>query len=219
MSNNILKITFNAATINGIIVRDQTYTPSMSNPQLYDKFPNILFVPTIKLEKEMFNEYKGRDDLKKVFLSTAQFDIFLSRVRNKQMYRAVTISEAERKGIIYHNIQFILNLFFNKGDSLFINRHRFIINNYKWNNKYNLIKVSGQNAPIVEIKLDLVLHKGKEISFIDSTRLNCQQKRNDIVTDYYQLVGLEPPQPQLAMTQYIPSDSNLQAKRRQRTTK
>jgi len=219
MSNNILKITFNAATINGIILRNQTYTPSMSNPQLYDKFPNILFVPTIKLNNDMFNDYTGKDDIKKIFLSIAQFDIFLSRLRNKQMYRSLTISDAEKKGIIYHNIQFIINLFFNKGASLFINRHRFIINNYKWNNKYNLIKVSGQNAPIVEIKVDLILHEGKEISFIDSTRLNCQQKKDDIITDYYQLVGLEPPQPQLAMTNYIPTTSNLQAKSRQRTNR
>ena len=32
MSNNILKITFTASTINGIILRNYTYTPAISNP-------------------------------------------------------------------------------------------------------------------------------------------------------------------------------------------
>lgn len=207
MSNNILKITFTASTINGIILRNYTYTPAISNPVLYKTFPNILFIPTIKLESNMFNEYRGKDDIKKIFLSPTQFDIFLSNMRSNQMYRAITISEAKTKGIIYHNIKFILNLFFDKGASIFINRHRFVINNYKWDNKYHMINVSGQNAPIVYINLELILHEGKELSFIDSTRLNCQQKRNDIIHDYYQLVGLKPPLPKMAIQQYMPTES------------
>lgn len=207
MSNNILKITFTASTINGIILRNYTYTPAMSNPVVYKTFPNILFIPTIKLESNMFDEYRGKDDIKKIFLSPTQFDIFLSNLRNNQMYRAITISEAKNKGIIYHNIMFILNLFFYKGARFFINQHSFVINNYKWDNKYNLINISGQKAPIVDINLEFILHEGKELSFIDSTRLNCQQKRNDIIHDYYQLVGLEPPIPKMAIQQYMPTDS------------
>ena len=46
---------------------------------------------------------------------------------------------------------------------------------------------------MVEIKLTFVLHDGKEMSFIDSTKLNCMQKKQDIVNDYYSLVGLKKP--------------------------
>ena len=55
------------------------------------------------------------------------------------------------------------------------------------------MSVPGQKAPIVEIKIELILHKGDKLSFVDSTRLNCLQKKNDIVNDYYYLVGLDKP--------------------------
>jgi len=55
------------------------------------------------------------------------------------------------------------------------------------------VSVPGQKAPIVEIKIELILHKGDKLSFVDSTRLNCLQKKNDIVNDYYYLVGLDKP--------------------------
>ena len=44
-SSSILKITFDASTIKHIISKDIKYTPTMSNPQLYSSFPDILFLP------------------------------------------------------------------------------------------------------------------------------------------------------------------------------
>ena len=41
-----------------------------------------------------------------------------------------------------------------------------------------------------------MLHQGKQgqqLSFVDSTRLNCMQKKESIVNDYYYLVGLDKP--------------------------
>ena len=49
MNNNILKITFDAATINGIIAKDITYEPSMSNPQLYSGFSIFTFYSFYKI--------------------------------------------------------------------------------------------------------------------------------------------------------------------------
>ena len=66
MSNNILKITFDASTINGTIVNDMTYSPTMSNPQFYSMSPNILFIPSIKLKGELFDKSLGDDDIKKI---------------------------------------------------------------------------------------------------------------------------------------------------------
>ena len=104
MSNNILKISFDASTINGIISKDIKYSPSMSNPQLYSSFPNILFIPSIKLRNSLFDKDLGEDDKKKIFLSPAQFDNFLLRLREKKLYKPITITEAKKRGIIYSNI-------------------------------------------------------------------------------------------------------------------
>ena len=37
--------------------------------------------------------------------------------------------------------------------------------------------------------------EGEELSFIDSTRLNCMQRRQEIIDDYYELVGLKDVKP------------------------
>ena len=193
MNNNILKIRFDASTINGIISKDIRYTPSMSNSVLYNSFPNILFIPSIKLGKNLFDKDLGVEDIKKVFLSSFQFNNFLTRLKEKKMYKPISINQAKTKGIIYNNIKFILELFFKKGDKLNINTKPYIINNYNWNNKYNIVAISDKKTPSIEINLDFVLHSGKEMSFIDSTKLNCMQKKQDIVNDYYSLVGLKKP--------------------------
>jgi hypothetical protein len=193
MSNNILKVTFDASTINGVIVTDMKYSPSMSNPKLYSLFPNIFFIPSIKLKRDLFDNNLGDDDIKKIFLSSAQLDNFITVLQKKRMYEPITIADAEKKGIIYNNIKFILDLFFKKGASFFIYQTQYAINSYNWNNKYVITPVPGQKSPIVEIKINFVLHKGNELSFIESTRLNCMQKREGIVNDYYSLVGLDKP--------------------------
>lgn len=222
MSNNILKISFDASTINGIISKDIKYSPSMSNPQLYSSFPNILFIPSIKLRNSLFEKGLGEEDKKKIFLSPAQFDNFLIRLKEKKLYKSITITEAKKRGIIYNNIKFILNLFFKKGDKLVINTKPFIINNYNWDDKYNIVPVPGQKTPIIELKLTFVLHDGKELSFVDSTKLNCMQKKQDIVNDYYSLVGLKKPvektaplenQPVYTTTKTIPIDKFAQKTR------
>lgn len=216
MSNNILKITFNASTVTGIIIKDVKYTPSMSQPQLYGAFPNILFIPTIKLKKNMFDKDFGlfdntldENDIKKIFLSTSQLNNFIERLQEKKKYNPIKLSEAKKKGIIYNNIKFILDLFFKKGDKFYIYQKIYLINNYNWNDKYNMSPVAGQNIPIFEVNIDLILHEGSELSFFDSTRLNCVQKRNSIVNDYYELVGLNKPLPKTAKLIEQPVDMSI----------
>ena len=210
MSNNILKISFDASTINGIISKDIKYSPSMSNPQLYSSFPNILFIPSIKLRNSLFDKDLGEDDKKKIFLSPAQFDNFLLRLREKKLYKPITITEAKKRGIIYNNIKFFFNLFFKKGDKLVINAKSYIINNYNWDDKYNIVPVPGQKTPIIELKISFILHDGKELSFVDSTKLNCMQKKQNIVDDYYSLVGLKKPVEKTAPLKEQPVDITTQ---------
>jgi hypothetical protein len=206
MSNNILKVTFDASTINGVIVTDMNYSPSMSNPKLYSLFPNIFFIPSIKLKRDLFDKDLGDDDIKKIFMSSAQLDKFITMLREKKMYEPITIADAQQKGIIYNNIKFILDLFFKTGDSFFIYQTQYVINNYNWNNKYVMTPVPGKKTPNVEIKINFVLHEGNELSFIESTRLNCMQKKDSIVNDYYYLVGLDKPVGKTASFRERPTD-------------
>ena len=200
--SNILKITFNASTIDGIIVKDMNYTPSMSQPQLYNGFPNIVFIPTIKLSDNLLEDNAvflfdkktiTKNDKKNLFLSTSQLKNFLERLQSKKMYKPITLEESKKKGIIYNNIKFILDLFFSKGNKFHINQTTYLINNYDWNNHYDTAVADSMMTPIYHITINLTLHDGSELSFTDSTRLNCLQKRNSIINDYYELVGLDKP--------------------------
>jgi len=206
MSTNILVIKFDASTIKGVITKDQTYKPAMSNPSLYSSFPNILFIPTIRLKKEMFDKDLGEGDIKKIFLSPVQFDNFISRLREKNLYQPLKISEAQAKGIIHNNIKFILDIFFNKNDKITLGTQTFLINNYQWNNKYTFTPVVGKSAPIVNVSISLVLHKGDSLTFTESTKLNCMQKRDSIINEYRQLVGLIPLPKKTAPSSYIPPE-------------
>ena len=192
--SNTLKINFSADTINGQIIKDLTYKPEMSSP-LYRLFPNILFIPTIKLDKKLFSPELGEEDIKKIFLSPSQMDIFLSTIKNKYQIKPQTIQQAQDKGIIYNNIRFILNMFFNKGSKFQVNNKKYIINKYDWDNKYKLNYKPGKKTPSVAIHLNFSLIEGEELSFIDSTRLNCMQRRQEIIDDYYELVGLKDVKP------------------------
>ena len=218
MNNNILKIKFDASTIDGIIEKNVTYRPSMSDPNLYSYVQGILFVPTINLDREMFGSELSDNDIKNIFLSTSQLNNFITRLREKnKIVLPITMSDAKKRGIIYNNIKFLLNLFFKKGDSLYIYQTKYIINNYKWDGQYKLTNVTMYTPPSVDINIQIVLHKGDELSFINSTRLNCKQKRDNIVSDYYDLVGLVKPADKTAKlserqkdmtnrsSQYIPS--------------
>ena len=194
MNNNILKIKFDASTIDGIIEKNVTYRPSMSDPNLYSYVQGILFVPTINLDREMFGSELSDNDIKNIFLSTSQLNNFITRLREKnKIVLPITMSDAKKRGIIYNNIKFLLDLFFKKGDSIYIYQTKYMINNYKWDGQYKLTNVTTYTPPSVDINIQIVLHKGDELSFINSTRLNCKQKRDNIVSDYYDLVGLVKP--------------------------
>ena len=170
------------------------YKPTFSNPQLYSQFPDILFIPTIKLTKKMFADSNlGEDDIKKIFLSVSQFDNFISYINERFQIKPISINRAEKLGIIHSNVSFIMNLFFKKNSYLYINDKQYTINNYTWDNNYELIPVVEKNVPIVKINVNFIVHPGKQLSFIDSTRLNCQQQKNSIIADYHKLVGLKVP--------------------------
>ena len=165
--------------------------PVCQTPIFIANFHQYYLYHRLKLQILSFDKGLGEDDIKKIFLSSTQLDNFLTRIREKGLYKPITISDAQTKGIIYNNIKFILELFFKKGDKFVINNTSYIINNYTWNNKYDLIPIAGKKSPTVSIKLDFFLQKGEKLSFTDSANLTCMQKKQSIVNEYYRLVGLD----------------------------
>ncbi len=184
-SDNVLKIRFDAFTNKGKLISNAPYLPSYSNPTLYNSYPNILFIPTVKLEKKYFDYDLGEDDIKKIFLAPGLFNSFLERVINKYRIAPISLKEAQKKSILQDNINFILKLFFKKGNKFVFNNTDYIINNYDWDKLFRLKKTSNESkVPMVEILLTLYLHEGSSLSFIDSTKMTCFQKKEELL-DYY----------------------------------
>ena len=68
----------------------------------------------------------------------------------------------------------------------------YVINSYKWD--YQIIErtVPNKRIPQYEIRIKLFLSPGKDMNFIDSSRLTCLQRRQQIVDDWLALTGQPP---------------------------
>jgi hypothetical protein len=193
-SDNILIVKLNMNTNGGSIGQNIRYSPDMSNLQVYKEYPDILFIPTIKLENDMFNKtvetmsQLGSFEKRKIFLSPALFSNFIATLQNKYKYEQITLEEAKKKGIINNNIQFILNIFFGKGNHLILSGITYTINNYKWNTGFEETRIPGKKIRKYSVNIDIQLIKGDNLSFIDFARSGCLSKKNDIINHYYKLI-------------------------------
>jgi|SaaInlV_150m_DNA_3_1039698.scaffolds.fasta_scaffold02029_8 hypothetical protein len=194
-SDNILIVNLNMNTNGGSVGNNIRYSPTMSNPQVYKEYPDILFIPTIKLEQTIFNQTVetmsklGSFDKRKIFLSPALFSIFITNLQNRYKYKKISLKDAKQKGIINHNIMFLLNLFFGKGQPLRWDGVTYTINNYIWNTGFKEDTIEGKPTPIYTVSIDVQLIKGENPSFIDFARSGCLAKKNDIINHYFELIS------------------------------
>ena len=194
-SDNILIVNLNMNTNGGSVGNNIRYSPVMSNPQVYKEYPDILFIPTIKLEQTVFNQTVetmsklGSFDKRKIFLSPALFSNFITNLQNKYKYKKISLKDAKQKGIINHNIMFLLNLFFGKGQSLIWAGVTYTINNFIWDTGFKEDTIEGKPTPIYTVNVDVQLIKGENPSFIDFARSGCLSKKNDIINHYFELIS------------------------------
>tara|TARA_B110000967_G_C18888515_1_gene565665 strand:+ start:334 stop:1167 length:834 start_codon:yes stop_codon:yes gene_type:complete len=193
-SDNILIVNLNMNTNGGSIGQNIRYTPEMSNPQTYKEYPDILFIPTIKLEQKIFNQtietmgQLGSFDKRNIFLSPTLFSNFIATLQNKYKYKKISLKDAKDKGIINHNIMFILTLFFGKGQILRWSGVTYTITNYNWNTGFKEDNTKGKPAPIYKVNVDVQLIKGDNPSFVDFARSGCLEKKNEIINNYFELI-------------------------------
>ena len=79
-----------------------------------------------------------------------------------------------------------MKLLFPKNASMVLGGMSYKINNFVWNGKYLMNRTQRNNLIpyLVKANIDLYLHEGNHLSFIDSTRLHCSQKYHKIMTNY-----------------------------------
>lgn len=204
MSASTLNITFSATTKHGEIIKKQDLTPSFINPTRYKGLTNFYFIPTIRLNDKMFKQDLGEEDKKKIFVSSFMMSNYLSQLQRKN-FKPLPITIARKKGIIHSNISYILDLYLKKGTKIILGENKvYTLNNYTWDKVFNTTYGSNTKVPSFSINIDLILHEGTEMSFVDSTRLSCIQKREAIVQEYHKIMGLKAPPKKVAESKHIP---------------
>ena len=204
MSASTLNITYSATTKHGEIIKKQTLTPTLINPRRYKGLNNFYFIPTIRLNDKMFKKDLGEEDKKKTFVSSFMMSNFISQIL-RQNYKPLPISIARKKGIIHSNISYILDLYLKKGTKIILGEKKvYTLNNYTWDKVFNTTYGSNSKVPSFSINIDLILHEGNEMSFVESTRLNCSQKREAIIKEYHEVMGLKAPPKKVAESKHIP---------------
>lgn len=215
----LFNIYFEASTIDGIIIKNEKILPEMFNPHVFSTFKNIYITPFIVIKNNYFSQNLGEDDKKMIFFNLPHFQNFIQRIKEKNNFKTTNIKQAQEKKMIDQNIYFLLKLLLVKNQPLTIRNKKYMINTFKWDGTYHL-SVSNDNnkIPSINVKINLFLHEGKKMSFIESTRLSCLQKKQQIIHDYHTLVNLPVPKNKTAKYKKIPI-SNEQLKKQEEDRK
>lgn len=182
---NILQVHFNAQTVDGEILKDIMFTPSMITHSMYIDDNKLYITDSFLFESKYFTGLTNHQK-KDIFTSSAYFTNFFTRILEQYKINLLTNQQAVSAKTMEHNIQFVLNLLFPKNASMVLGERKYKINNFVWKGKYLVTSRQRENLtiPLVKIDIDLYLHEGTHLSFIDSTRLHCSQKYNKIMNNY-----------------------------------
>lgn len=200
----LFNIYFEASTIEGVIIKNEKVLPEMFNPHIFSTFKVIFISPFVKFNSNYFSQNLGDDDKKIVFFNLPQFQNYIQRIKEKENIKSLSLKQAKEKKIIDQNCYFLLHLFFQKNQPFTIRNRKYLINTFKWDGTYQITLSSQKKIPQINVKINIFLHEGSQMSFIESTRLSCLQKRQKIIKDYHTLVNLKQPSKKTADYKYIP---------------
>ena len=186
------------------LFNDKRFLPPMLNPKVYESNYNILFIPTIKLTNEMFPRDISDEDKRKIFLIESRFETFIQAVRKTGKFQVFSSYESVNNELIESNISFLLKLFFKKDERFYYNANAYKIIRYDWNEKYfvtqtkqegrvHMIREDGRmdmkktsahtsSRHNYNVSIDLHLKKGaySKVSVLDSVKLSCNQRKEEI---------------------------------------
>jgi hypothetical protein len=186
------------------LFNDKRFLPPMMDPKLYESNSNILFIPTIKLTKEMFSPDMSEEDKRKIFLVESRFETFFQAIRKTGKFPVISSDESKKTGTIESNISFLLKLFFKTNEKFYYNANAYKIVRYDWNEKYFITQTQQQSSVKrvneegnieskkmsertskkfnYNVDIDLHLKKGAQtkVSSLDNLKLTCNQRKEEI---------------------------------------
>lgn len=155
--------------------------PIVFNPTMIgERGTTIYFPPTIKLTKSLFKNTD--EEIISILTSPVLFSTFINKVVRDDYYKfkKLSLKEAYDKGIVYNNMKFYKELFFNKR-KIYFNGVAFTIRKSSVINSYAPVKLPGLNRNLnYEMTVHLSVIKSTRATTMNLMRENCKDKAKRI---------------------------------------
>ena len=178
MSNSMLSIRF--STTGDIIKNDNVFSVRMVFPKMKSS-TQIYFPPTVKITKTLLeNSVKETTNPLDIFTSRSYFLQFMAYSTNKRRFKAISLEEAVKTGVVEHNMEFFKKLFFKKENRIFIDGRAYTILSSKLNIKKSILLPFNRRSLEYFMNVDLKVIERKNDTYVNRTKLTCKEKRADI---------------------------------------
>jgi hypothetical protein len=142
----------------------------------------IYFPPTIKLTNSLFKNTMPDEEIISILTSPILFSTFINKVVRDDYYKfkKLSLKEAYDKGIVYNNMKYCKELFFNKR-KIYFNGVAFTIRKSSIINNYAPVKLPGLNRNLnYEMTVNLSVIKSTRATRMNLMRENCKDKAKRI---------------------------------------
>jgi len=185
-NKRLLNIYFSAHTMEGLVKHNAIFKPNMLEPNKFKKYSQVYFIPFFKITNNMINRAMNKElshiERELVFINFDYYSKLMRYFYSLKLPRYTKDELIKPGGIAELNIQYILNLFFSRNTVIYLDSSPYTITRYIWDKKYTINKHG--NTPMIDIKIDFQLIKGKDANLMKSIGLSCSQKWRDISKDY-----------------------------------
>lgn len=180
-------ITIKLNTVGDAVKNNLTFTPSMVNPDM--KETTIYMPPTFKLSDSLIKKaVKDSSSVKEILTTPSMFQSLVRYSTDRAKgYKRISLQEAEEKGIIDSNYQFMQNLWLKKGQRIFIDDRAYDIISSRIQSKTN---PESNNNLKFNMTVDLRVIQSKRNTMVNRTKMSCDDKREHINELYEELYGV-----------------------------
>jgi hypothetical protein len=180
-------ITIKLNIVGDAVKNNLTFTPSMVNPDM--KETTIYMPPSFKLSDSLIKKaVKDSSSIKEILTTPSMFQSLLRYSTDRAKgYKRISLKEAEEKGIIDSNYQFMQNLWLKKGQRIFIDDRAYDIITTKIQSKTN---PESKDKLKFNMTVDIRVIQSKRNTMTNRAKMSCDDKRSHINELYEELYGV-----------------------------
>ena len=180
-------ITIKLNTVGDAVKNNLIFTPSMINPDM--KETTIYMPPSFKLSDSLIKKaVKESSSIKEILTTPSMFQRLVRYSTDRAKgYKRISLKEAEERGIIDNNYQFMQKLWLKKGQRIFIDDRAYDIVTSRITNTTNPVSKDDLKFTMT---VDLRVIQSNRNTLVNRTKMSCDEKRQYINELYEELYGV-----------------------------